>query len=652
MRYLLTYKLIASAATLLCFWVQSSAQDAQHDSLLQVVDTSKVDSLKVDALLEISTLLVFSYPDSAGEYIQRGHDLSKSIDYGLGIAKSLNNFGIQNLMQGDNLEALEYFQAAEEKYLELGKNRGAALCMNNIGIIHNKLEEYRKAIEQYKKAYKLSSNSGDHRMHGYGLFNVASNYSEVGAYDTALMYIDSLKILEAEKGPITPSFDLKAHIFNRQGQLDSAAVNYKLAIEEGLEMENLHNESSLYLSLGQVQLEQQLFDEAEASLKRANEIAVKNGYSEIERDYLKTAAQLEATRGNFKKAFSFNNQFIALKDSLTKVNSAEEINELNAKYHTAQKDKELAENKRRAALREAESEMRTWISIVIIVCALGLILAVFFFLKKQWKINGKLRVQHSEIDRQRKSIISSIEYAQKIQNSILIPEDEIRQILPSTFIYFRPKDIVSGDFYWFNRIGNKIIVAAIDCTGHGVPGAFMSLIAHNKMNRVINQRQIVEPGRILNELHTEIVTSLRQQDEKENAQDGMDMSICVIDQDENTIEFAGAQNSIVLVRGEKLEEIKADRISIGGRFSNNVKFTSHKITYEKGDFLYMFSDGYFDQFGGEDNKKLNKTKFREILQEISSLPPDAAKSRLDEHFEKWRGARPQLDDMLVIGTEL
>ena len=641
---------LMAASLLLCITSLVRAQESEMDSLLSVVETTEIDSVKIDALLLISTKLVFNSPDSATHFIDRAYELSQQASYEKGIAKSLNNYGLKNLISGDNLEALEYFQEAEKAYTALNNKHGMALCMHNIAIIYHELQEPEKAIEQYSRAYKLARQVDNHRLHGFGLFNIASNYSELEQYDQAMSYLDSLSALEREVGPITPSYDLRAFIFENQQILDSAEVYYNLAIEEGLEMQNLHNETSLRLSLANVLRNLGKYQLARAQLDTVLKVARENSFEQYESKYYLNAALLAAAQKDFRSAFEYNKKHVYLSDSLMKVNNAEEINELNAKYQTAQKDKQLAEDRHSFAVMEAKKENSILMTIAITIVLVLIVALMFSF--KQKRTNQKLAEQNNEKRKQQRNIMESIRYAKKIQKSIMPSISQVKSLAPNAFIYFKPKDIVSGDFYWFGKVGNKTVTSAIDCTGHGVPGAFMSIIAHNKLRRLLNEKCISDPGSILDNLHGEIVTSLNQESGEDSAQDGMDMSICVIDHEEKTISFAGAQNSVMLIRDGLLEEFKPNRISIGGRYSKPRSFTTHKIPFKTGDRLYLYSDGYYDQFGGEENLKLNKKRFKDLLTEVSKESPDQARERLHSYFNEWKGANKQLDDVLVIGTEL
>ncbi|MBI2271527.1 MAG: SpoIIE family protein phosphatase [Bacteroidetes bacterium] len=289
--------------------------------------------------------------------------------------------------------------------------------------------------------------------------------------------------------------------------------------------------------------------------------------------------------------------------------------------------------------------------LYLAIFSLALVFAFLFFLFKHSKDKKK---NHILLKEKTKKITDSINYAKYIQQSILPQESDIQKLLPHSFIYYQPRDIVSGDFYWVSAIGNKIVIAAVDCTGHGVPGAFMSLIGNTLLNEIINEKKIVEPSAVLELLHAGIFKSLNQNASEINCQDGMEMSLCVIDHQQKIIQFAGAMNPIYIVRGNTLTIIKADMQAIGGirsaaRKNTAVEFSTQQIPIHEGMTLYMFTDGYMDQFGGTDNKKFNTQQFKKMLLDIQPLDMDKQKQTVEQTMKNWKGNYKQIDDMLVIG---
>lgn len=256
--------------------------------------------------------------------------------------------------------------------------------------------------------------------------------------------------------------------------------------------------------------------------------------------------------------------------------------------------------------------------------------------------------QKEELAEKNKDITDSIRYAKRIQIAILPPKSPF----PNTFILFKPKDIVSGDFYWFTEVGDKQYFAAVDCTGHGVPGAFMSIIGHSSLNKIVNQYGVLDPGKILTELNKEVILTLHQEGAVGEVMDGMDLALVAYDTRKNMIEFAGAFNPMYLVRNGELLETKADRQAIGRSLDNHGKeFTTNEVKVQKGDVIYLFSDGYADQFGGDKLKKFKARNMKDLMTAIASKPVDTQKDILDDAIEKWRGEVQQVDDILVIGRK-
>ncbi len=265
--------------------------------------------------------------------------------------------------------------------------------------------------------------------------------------------------------------------------------------------------------------------------------------------------------------------------------------------------------------------------------------------------------QKEEIEIKNKHITDSIRYAKRIQNAILPPDNYVKQLLPNSFILYRPKDIVSGDFYWMTKKNNLTIYAAVDCTGHGVPGAFMSIVGNNQLNYAIDVKKARTAASILDCLNEGVVETLREKGNEHaglsGVKDGMDLALCVIDHKNMKLQFAGANNPLCLVRDGELTQIKGDKMAIGGNFDDELpKFTNHEIDLQKGDILYTFSDGYPDQFGGHDGRKFMVKKFRELLLKIHANPIEEQEEILNNILEEWRGKEEQVDDIIVIGVKI
>jgi serine phosphatase RsbU (regulator of sigma subunit) len=265
-------------------------------------------------------------------------------------------------------------------------------------------------------------------------------------------------------------------------------------------------------------------------------------------------------------------------------------------------------------------------------------------------LHAKLQDAYSEIEQMHRDITDSINYAQRIQNAMLPQKELLEKHIPDSFIIYKPKDIVSGDFYWMNEVDDKLVIVISDCTGHGVPGALMSMIGNNLLNQIVITRKITRPEEILKELNTGVRKLLRQDMAGIQTQDGMEIAVCTVDKKNQALEFAGARQHLFYSSGKELQMIKGDRKSVGGfqRDPDRV-YTNHKIQYEKGDAIYMFSDGYADQFGGKEERRMQTKNLISLLQSNLSNPMGEQERFLDEWLTEWKGKLKQTDDILLVG---
>jgi len=265
----------------------------------------------------------------------------------------------------------------------------------------------------------------------------------------------------------------------------------------------------------------------------------------------------------------------------------------------------------------------------------------------------KLESAARELQVKNKDVTDSINYAKRIQYAVLPQEETIYKNIPSSFIFYKPKDIVSGDFFWFHELSkDEYIMVCADCTGHGVPGAFMTVIGSNLLNQTVIDNKIDNPGKILNELDTLINFTLKQQkDNTISVQDGMDLTLLRVNKVKKEFVLTSAKRPVILIRNNELQEIKASKFSLGGMRSGDKVFDEIRMNYQENDTLYMFTDGYADQFGGEKSKKFSSKRLRELFADVSKLPIVEQKNKLAQTIADWRGNLEQVDDMLVMGIK-
>ncbi|MEO6883732.1 MAG: SpoIIE family protein phosphatase [Bacteroidia bacterium] len=265
----------------------------------------------------------------------------------------------------------------------------------------------------------------------------------------------------------------------------------------------------------------------------------------------------------------------------------------------------------------------------------------------------EIELQSQKLEILYKHVTDSIRYAKRIQESILPPDKIMAEMLPNSFVLYKPKDIVSGDFYWMQQKGDWVLFSAVDCTGHGVPGAFMSIVAYNILKHAVNSTDEVEPGKILDKLSEGVRETLHQGIEGDSAKDGMDLALCAINYKKMELQYAGAYNPLYIIRNNELIQTKADKFPIGYYASDVEKhYTNHTIKLEKGDCIYIFSDGYADQFGGVNGKKFMVNNFRQLIFNIHQHPIQEQKHLLNKTIEEWRGNHEQVDDIMVIGIKV
>jgi len=315
-----------------------------------------------------------------------------------------------------------------------------------------------------------------------------------------------------------------------------------------------------------------------------------------------------------------------------------------------------------------QTERINWFVIIIAAMIISFTIIQIRALKRIRRKNLTMEAQNQQIQQyneelknKNRNITSSINYAKRIQDAMLPSEHEIKTYFPESFILFKPKDIVSGDFYWFKHIDgyksefveikSSSIIAAIDCTGHGVPGAFMSMMGNEILNRIVVSNGITTSDGILNNLNKDILKALRQ-DETES-KDGMDLARCMYSKEQNLLTYSGAKNPLVYIRDGQLHTIKADKMPIGGsQMGRERKFTKHQLLINRPTYFYIYTDGYQDQFGGGEARKFMSKRLKNLFLSIHDKPMEDQKELLEQTYNDWKGDHPQIDDVLIIGFRL
>ncbi len=368
------------------------------------------------------------------------------------------------------------------------------------------------------------------------------------------------------------------------------------------------------------------------------------------------------------KEYTITQMEDSLKSKMLLLN--QKVDEYNRVSHEIEKQKvilaglerEMYKQKAKILLKETEiGKQRTIIAVIAALTAIVLILLLLAIRVngQRRKANRLLSLQKSEIEAQKhlveikqKEILDSINYAKRIQTALMASDNFLNQHLPEHFVFFRPKDIVAGDFYWAGSAGGTFMYATADSTGHGVPGAFMSLLNISKLNAAINQKQITRPDLVLNDVKREIIDALNPAGSLEESKDGMDIVLCSLNTKNMVLQYAAANSSFCIVRNNELMNCKADKMPVGKSHGENNPFTLNEIQLQKGDIIYTFTDGFPDQFGGPQGKKLKFKYLKNILVKISALPLAQQKDILARYFDDWKGNLEQVDDVLLMGVRV
>lgn len=551
--------------------------------------------------------------DVAQNYYVQAMEIQESIGDDKNLAFTLTTMGIISIRYGNTDKSIEYYERALAIKKSLKDSVGIGALLNNIAVVYYQLKDFDKAVEYMEEAKEIYKAIGDNQSLGAILSNLGSFYYEIGNKQKGIKYMyDGHEATLKTNDPLSIAMS-----FNTLSSISLDQKDYKKALN--------FNDQAMYYATKKGRIKDMLMDAYDMYA---------NIYSEM---------------GNYKKAYEYQVQYILIKDSIFDAEKSQQITELAEKYESEKKEKEIEllnkEKEKQAALSLAENKRKNTI-IFSIIGGLALVIIFSIFLFKRFRVTNQQKIV---IEEKQKEITDSITYAKRIQEAILPPESIIKNLLPNSFFLYKPKDIVSGDFYWLEQKDNKILFAAVDCTGHGVPGAFVSIVGHNGLTRSINEFGLTQPAQILNKLNELVEETLRQKDNE--VRDGMDISLCSIDFSNNQLQYSGANNPLYLVRNGEILITKADKQPIGGT-GENKRFTNHTIELQKNDSIYIFSDGFADQFGGLKDKKYGYAQFRKLLLSIQNKPMLEQLNSLDTEFNNWKGETEQLDDVCVIGVRI
>ena len=550
------------------------------------------------------------------------HDLLEALDFfegteevETGLTICLNFLALVNESYGDYERGLEFAQKAFKEAEQVGYREGQGDVLSTLGLIYSRLCDFNKALESYNESLTIRKEIGNNKAISSSLNLIARTHSLTGDYENAVSYYqESLKLRTKieDKSGLPWTYLGVASLYEKTGDAQKALKNYKTGLdlitamgEKRCQLQCLLGLGRVYLSLGEMT---KAYTSLQESLKLGEELNAKPLIYEIHRvlgEYFELTKEYDKALEHFRMYQQMEKEVV------------------NAEIQNRLKNQQIAFAVERSK-REAE----------------------IYHLK-----NVELKKAYDEIEEKNTEITDSIRYARRIQAAVLPPEEVFSKFMPEHFILFRPKDIVSGDFYWMTQKDHFTVFVAADCTGHGIPGAFMSMLGISFLNDIVGRMEKLQANKILEQLRSQVIQSLHQSGKEGEAKDGMDISLCIFDHETQELQFSGAFNSIYHIRQGDLTELKADRMPIAIHWKMEAQFTNQVITIQEGDTIYMFSDGYADQFGGPEGKKIKTKPIKDLLLSVQDQSINEQKDRLEQYFDEWKGTLPQIDDVIVMGLK-
>lgn len=599
-------------------------------------------------------------PKEALSYFFQSQQLHNSIGNEMGEAVVLNNIGAIYENQGDIPKALEFYYRSLEIKERKNNREGIAGSLNNIGLIYSSLGDDDNALKAFERCLKFEKELKDKEGEARVYYNIGYIYTRQKNYSKAQEYIQrSLKLFRELNDPIGISYNLRnlGETYETQGKIDLAYTNYAESLKLRRKVDDKKGMSSSLYNLANLEFKRNNFDESKKYALESYAIASELGYPDVMRNASGQLYLLYKRDGDYRRALDFLEMSKKMNDSIYNIESKNKSTRNQLNYQFSRKEDRIREQQEKKELIFKNQAKNQRIIIVFSLAIIVFTLVFLYVLYRRFKVSQHQRrlIALKELETQRQKdlveqknheILDSIQYARRIQSAILPSTEFITNLVPHSFVVYQPKDIVAGDFYWFDRIDNKLFFACADCTGHGVPGALVSVVCHNALNRSIREFKLRKSGEILDKTREIVIDELCRSDKE--VRDGMDISIGVLDLDTHLLYWSGANNPIWIIRNGEIMEWKANKQPIG-YYYNMENFTTHEIQLQRNDLLYCFSDGYQDQFGGESGKKYKITRLREQLLSIHQLDMHVQHELLVNNLTKWMGETEQVDDVCIVG---
>jgi tetratricopeptide (TPR) repeat protein len=631
------------------------------------------EALKTNLTINYKVGIVKNYTNIGNSYFYKGNYLkalknheaslkiARELNDNKNISNSLNNISICFLNQGNYTEALNY-SLSSLKINEASNNK-KLIADNylNIGLIYYYQKNYDDALKYQLSSLKINKELANKRDVAANLTNISIIYIDLNKFDLALKNENEALQLNLQtdyKNGIAKNYRNIGSIYLKDKNFDKALESFKSSLKIDKDLNDLESISASNCHIAEVLIQQKKYNEARNILAKNLNISLISSNKLIIKEYYAILSKLDSIQFNWKEAYYNSNLYHVYKDSLINEGNTKKLVQSQMQYEF---DKKQASEKIVQATKDAiNSQEKKRQKVITIAVSVGLLLVLVFAIVllnrfrvtlKQKKIieiqKQKVEIQKELIEEKNKQVTDSINYAKRIQTAILPPISVFKKNLTQSFILYMPKDIVAGDFYWQEKMEDYILFAACDCTGHGVPGAMVSVVCNNALNRSVREFNIIKPSEILDKTLAIVIENFYNSEDE--IRDGMDIALCAFNKTTKLLQYAGANNPLWIVRDNELIEVKADKQCIGYNYKEK-PFTNNEIQLFKDDVIYLSSDGYSDQFGGETGKKkLTKKRFKELLLSIHQKDIDKQASKLNEFINQYKGPLDQIDDILVIG---
>ncbi|UKN01906.1 tetratricopeptide repeat protein [Paracrocinitomix mangrovi] len=630
------------------------AQNAKVDSLQKVLTLENAPDKKAIVLMDIGDEYFLYANDTAIYYYEKAYDhafqtdndhLKAQVTYKLGLsyqfidpAKSAE-FALETLEYSEKTGDSRYLSYSHNMLGNLYRANGeldksmeeykfalsiseqakdsiqVARAMNNIGIVHMMSAEYDIGLEYWLKSLEIKELLGEEEAAAATMSNIALYYKDIGRYYEAKEFLD--KAIEINKKyhdyeSIAFCYTIIGDMYWRMNNPASAIVPYKKALAYCDTNNSYFNKADAFVGLSRV---------------------------------------LDSL-GRYEEALFYNRLYTEVVMDFHDDKNARITRELTTQFETEKKEQENELLKKQGEAKDAKIALEQANFRYLLLGLFGLlaiIVLIVYILTRVRAAKKEIENQKHIVEEKNQEILDSITYAKRLQNAILPTQETIDAHLKENFVLYLPKDIVAGDFYWMDYADGKTLLAVADCTGHGVPGAMVSVVCHNALNRAVREFGLREPGKILDKVTDLVIETFEKSTEE--VKDGMDICLCSFDFENNQVLYSGANNGLYHIVNGELVEIKPDKQPVG-KYADRQPFTTHSISSKKGDVFYLFTDGYADQFGGEKGKKLKYKPFKEILLNNSQSNMWNQRTVLFDKFQTWKGDYEQIDDVCVIGVRI